>query len=240
MKNILLLITLLVSTGAMTAQTKYNTQRDYSELQKIFESNRARTYNPRMLQNMRNFHLTTQQAKELASMLRSDEEKGDFLYQVFPQIIDPENYLEVVDVFRRFSSALKLYHYTLGSYAMLQQYQNVPHGYPQQYHYAPDQVYAPNLCEMPPGAFSKFLTTLDNASFSDTKLNMVKSQVNKACFSTDQISQIMEEFSSDDDRVEVATSLYQDCLDRGNYFTLLDQLSFSDSKDKLSQYISSH
>ncbi len=240
MKHILLLITLFISLQTITAQQRYNTDRDFDEIQNRFDRNGGRKYSPRMLDNMRNFHLTTNQAKQLAFRLRTDKEKGDFLYQVFPQIVDPENYIDVVDVFSRFSSALKLYHYTIGSYAMMERYQDVPNTYPPQYHYTPDVVYEDPICEMPSGVFQNFIKTLDNAAFSDTKMNIVKSHINKTCFSTNQISQIMNQFSSDQDRVNVATSLYGNCVDPANYFTLIDQLTFSDSKDQLSQYISNH
>ncbi len=237
---LLLLILILCSLQNLSAQNQHTNGHDYQELQKRFDHMGNRGYTPKVLIHMGNFHLTSYEAKQLAATLRTDEEKGDFLYQIFPQIIDPENYIEVVDVFRRFSAALRLYHYTLGAYAPHQQQYHTPTCYPPQYHYEPDLVYDQLLCEMPDNAFEKFLTTLENATFSETQMNIIKSHINKTCFSTDQISDIMEVFSSDQDRVDVATDLYTDCLDPDNYFMLLDNLSFSSSKDQLSKFISSH
>ncbi len=240
MKHILLFIALFIGLQSVSAQSHQSTEGDFRELQRRFDGLGNRGYSLRLLDHMNNFHLTSHEAKLLAARLRTDKEKGDFLYQVFPQILDPENYIEVVDVFRHFSSALKLYHYTIGSYAKIQHYEDVPNTYPPQYHYTPEVIYEEPICDMPDGVFQKFITTLENASFSDTKMNIVKSHVNKTCFDTDQIAKIMNEFSSDQDRVDVATHLYGNCLDPENYFTLLDVLTFSDSKDQLNQYISTH
>jgi hypothetical protein len=59
--------------------------------------------------------LTSNQSRELASYLSSDREKVNFLKQTYNGIIDKENFTEVMDVLKTFSSAMRLYHMTLGA-----------------------------------------------------------------------------------------------------------------------------
>lgn len=63
----------------------------------------------------RTYCLSSTQAREVANLLTSERDKFDFLKSSFPNIRDKENFTDVMDVFRSFSVAFKLYHHTMGS-----------------------------------------------------------------------------------------------------------------------------
>jgi Domain of unknown function (DUF4476) len=74
-------------------------------------------------------------------------------------------------------------------------------------------------------------------SFDDRRINMAKQAAGNNNFSTAQIRDIMSIFSFDEGKLDVAKYFYNRTVDKNNYYQLTDALSFSDSKDKLLQFI---
>lgn len=92
---------------------------------------------------------------------------------------------------------------------------------------------------MNPQEFNNFLIALErNANFDKDKIAMVSGVSRNTNFTSVQVQSIIKLMSFDENRLEVAKQLYQNCADRRNYFVVFDGFSFESSKRKLQDYIS--
>lgn len=92
---------------------------------------------------------------------------------------------------------------------------------------------------MNPQEFNTFLIALDrNASFDKDKISMISGVSRNTNFTSAQVQSILKAMSFDENRLEVAKQLYQNCADRRNYFVVFDSFSFESSKRKLQDYLS--
>jgi hypothetical protein len=57
--------------------------------------------------------------------------------------------------------------------------------------------------------------------------------------STDQIIEIVNLFSFEENKLDYAKFAYSKCVDKNNYFIVNDAFSFSSSTDELTEYIES-
>ncbi len=64
---------------------------------------------------------------------------------------------------------------------------------------------------------------------------MVKS---KQCFRSDQIVDLLSVFSYDDSKLMVAKFAYDYCIDRQNYYRVVNSFSFKSYQDDLTKFIS--
>lgn len=115
------------------------------------------------------------------------------------------------------------------------------HGYNQnqgnQPNYDPNHGnYAPK--PMLPQDFEQFKNTVKQQSFEDTKLQMIKTNPKNIWFTANQIKELMQLFSFDDNRLEVGKYCYDICVDKQNYYTTYNALTYDNSKNELMEYIS--
>ncbi len=89
------------------------------------------------------------------------------------------------------------------------------------------------------GNFSQALTTIKNQSFAETQVKTAKQVANVNCVSVDQIIQIVNTFSFEENKVDFAKYAYDHCTDPKNYFKINDVFSFSSSVDELSDFVQS-
>lgn len=85
--------------------------------------------------------------------------------------------------------------------------------------------------------FSAAKTSVNKQSFSDSKMKSAKQFTKANCLSVNQIKEIMNLFSFDDDKLEYAKYAYDFCVDKNKYFMLAEEFSFSSSSDSLNDYI---
>ena len=88
-----------------------------------------------------------------------------------------------------------------------------------------------------PADFNAALTTLRKLSFEDSKLKTAKQIVSVNCLNVDQIIQIANLFSFEDNKLEFAKFSYDYCNEPRNYFKLNGIFSFSSNADELSEYV---
>ncbi|MEC5156795.1 DUF4476 domain-containing protein [Chryseobacterium sp. MP_3.2] len=87
--------------------------------------------------------------------------------------------------------------------------------------------------------FNNFMISLKrNASFDKDKIAMISSVSRNTNFSALQIQAMLKEMSFDDNKLEIAKQLYQNCADRRNYYLVFEAFSFESSRRKLQDYIS--
>jgi hypothetical protein len=85
--------------------------------------------------------------------------------------------------------------------------------------------------------FSNIKSNLGKQAFEETRLKMLKDIMKRNCFNSAQIKEIMEQFSFEKNKLEVAKYGFDFCTDKNNYYILNEGFSFSSSVDELSNYL---
>jgi hypothetical protein len=85
--------------------------------------------------------------------------------------------------------------------------------------------------------YSSIISTIENQSFSDTKLNTAKQFASSKCLTVDQVKGLMNQFSFEDTKLEFAKFAYEHTYDIDNYFKLNNAFSFESSISELQEYI---
>jgi len=86
----------------------------------------------------------------------------------------------------------------------------------------------------------EFNNVLDNISRERSESNMMKSAtqiISTNYFSAGQVKEILQLFSSDDNKLALAELAYDKTVDQRNYFVVNDVFRFNNSKDELARYI---
>lgn len=96
-----------------------------------------------------------------------------------------------------------------------------------------------NYSAMSATSFTALLQQLHNESFDNTKMTIVKDALASNRVNTAQVKQLMQQFSFDNDRIELAKTAYPRCVDKNNYFQLSDAFEYSSSKETLSNWVRS-
>lgn len=86
--------------------------------------------------------------------------------------------------------------------------------------------------------FDRFLTAMKAESFDKDKTKLMDMFALDRGISTAQIAQIVQLYSFDHGKLEILKKLYPYTVDRENYFTLLEQLDFSATKNELKDFVS--
>jgi len=166
---------------------------------------------------------SSQQVKDIATVIHTEEARYDFVLAAYPRTVDPENFYAVYDVFTNFSKAFRLH----------------------------DQVQELRAAAAPPRVQSGFqpvtdeamadiLKTVRNGSFDNTKLGLARQILAvKHRFLSRQIAELVKVFDFDNTRLEVAKAGYDAAIDPENYLVVANEFSFSNTKDSLAEYISS-
>ncbi|GEM_PF-965839 len=90
---------------------------------------------------------------------------------------------------------------------------------------------------MSPSRFNELLSQLGDESFSDDKLEILRSAVKNNYFTIDQLCRIMDEFSMDDDKVKAERIIYPHVVDTENAHKLLSKVTFDDAKKEIRRII---
>jgi hypothetical protein len=69
------------------------------------------------------------------------------------------------------------------------------------------------------------------------KMTVAKDGIDKNYFATNQVRQVLELFSSETDKLELARLAYRNTVDKRNYRQLYNVFSFQSSRDELDQYM---
>lgn len=91
---------------------------------------------------------------------------------------------------------------------------------------------APVAVAMDERTFGSFLSTLDNATFSDDKHAVLRSTAANNWFSCDQLRRILEMYSHGSDKVEAVGIVRPSIVDPQNAFVINDSFSFSSDAQK--------
>ena len=85
-----------------------------------------------------------------------------------------------------------------------------------------------------------FLEELKDQSFEDDRVEAVKLALKNTCLTTEQAGKIMELFTFDENKLEIAKFLSDRLIDRENATALAKYMSFDSSKMEYRKYVASH
>jgi nuclear transport factor 2 (NTF2) superfamily protein len=96
-----------------------------------------------------------------------------------------------------------------------------------------------NNCWSPMNAneFAQAKKMVQNESFEETKMNMSKQFTRRNCLSIDQIKQIVNLFTFEENKFEYVKFAYDFCQDKRNYYQLSDVFTFSATKDDFNEFL---
>jgi len=83
--------------------------------------------------------------------------------------------------------------------------------------------------------FNQLLQKIRNQWFG--KINTAKDGINSNYFTTQQVRQVLQLFSSENDKLELAKLAYRNTVDQRNFSQLYDVFAYQSSRDELDQYI---
>ena len=96
------------------------------------------------------------------------------------------------------------------------------------------------LCKVTPAEFDQIKSSINKESSSSVKISLTKEILSaKKCFTCAQVKEIVNLMSFESGKIEMAKYAYDYIVDKANYYTIADALSFSSSKEDLMRFIKS-
>lgn len=95
----------------------------------------------------------------------------------------------------------------------------------------------PACMPMESNLFQSALSSIENQSFSDSRLSQAKEITQANCLSAAQIKAICKVFDFEDSKLDYAMFAYDFCFDRNNYWQINDAFTFDSSVSELNDYI---
>ncbi|MBL7718299.1 MAG: DUF4476 domain-containing protein [Flavipsychrobacter sp.] len=167
----------------------------------------------------------TDQLRTMMGWLSFESSKLDFAKWAYDNALDKENYWKLEDLFSFSSSKDELTSYVQSRGGMNNNNNNNWGGNRGRDNAMRDQ----DVSDL--GARVK-----DRITDSD-KLKLIQTVLNGKEYYTDQVRTMMGWLSFESTRLELAKYAYNATIDRENYWKLEDMLSFSSSKNELSEYV---
>jgi hypothetical protein len=88
-------------------------------------------------------------------------------------------------------------------------------------------------------SFQSMMQTLRRESFDNTRLTLARQMIDRNSFETSQVREMLQLFSFENNRLDLAKYAYRNTVDRQNYHGLYDVFSYSSSRDELARYCNS-
>jgi hypothetical protein len=89
---------------------------------------------------------------------------------------------------------------------------------------------------MAPGDFQSAKSTIEQASFEESKLSTAKEIASSNCLYAGQVAEICRLFGFENTKLDFAKYAYRRCIDPQNYFKVNNVFDFDASKTELSKY----
>ncbi|RYG54101.1 MAG: DUF4476 domain-containing protein [Chitinophagaceae bacterium] len=87
-------------------------------------------------------------------------------------------------------------------------------------------------------SFQQLKSTLKEEKFDQTRAGIAKAAMRTNFFEARQVRDLLELFSFEDTKLELAKLFYEVTVDKRNYMLVYDVFSFSSSKEELSRFLS--
>ncbi|MCF8257009.1 MAG: DUF4476 domain-containing protein [Flavobacteriales bacterium] len=180
---------------------------------------------------------------DLANIFREDHFKYDVIATAYPNMTDQDNRYMLLDVFSQFSSAFRMHDYM----DFIDGQRNRPYRW-NPIHFQPVPQPAPvpvpiqpapvPQCFVSDAEMQEVRASIKGATFDSSMIEQAKMLLKaKQCYSSQQIASIVSLFSFASSQVDVAKFAYDFCIDRDNYFRVINVLGFDSSKREVRDYI---
>jgi hypothetical protein len=90
---------------------------------------------------------------------------------------------------------------------------------------------------MDDATFITFITKMKDKSMDNQKLDFAKSTMKNNWFNTDQVLQMLQTFSMENNKVELAKLIWHKTTDKGSFFKIYDAFTFSSSEKSVQEYV---
>lgn len=161
--------------------------------------------------------LTVAQIQQILNVFNSDESRISFVELAFKECFDKVNYLSLLNDFTFQDAKDRLISFVSKE--------------------RPEEEYVDRMRRE---ELDDFLRLLKNENFDANRTKLVLAISNKASFTVIEIQEILSIYSFDEEKLKVAKLLFDNCSDKKNYYTLVDQFSFSSNKKDLQDFIRAH
>lgn len=169
--------------------------------------------------------LTVSQIMKLGSIIEKEQKRLEYLKRIYDHTYDVNNFSYGNQLFRE-----KTYITEFDNYVKDRSNRNSRD-------YNRDRR-QDNHCRVSDTEMSEIVASIKRQSFDNTKLETAKQVVRaKQCFSVYQIKQLLELFSFENNRLDLAKFCYNYCTDRSDYYKLNSSFTYSGSVDELNKYI---
>ena len=199
----------------------------YRLLRNIMNQPDDETRSTMAVQLAENNCLTVEQIMKMGSLIEKDQKRLDYLKRTYDYTYDAGNF--------QYSDQL------LSDRNDQEDFRNYLREHDHHQNKVVGNEHHPKpVCRVSDEELNEAVNSIKKQSFSNTQLTMAKQIVrSKQCFTALQIKQIVDIFSFESSKLEMAKFCYSYCVDKDNYYKINDSFSFSSSVDDLDKYISS-
>lgn len=96
-----------------------------------------------------------------------------------------------------------------------------------------------NNCYTSEDEVDAMVKQVKNEAFADDQQRVANIAAKNKCMNTAQIKRVAEAFSFSENQLNFLKAAYNNCSDKGNYYQLLEVLTFSSDKEELEKFINS-
>lgn len=171
--------------------------------------------------------LTVSQIMKLGSIIEKEQKRLEYLKRTYDHTYDVNNYSYGNQLFKE-----KIYINEFETFVRDRKTRNN--------HDNNRERRQDGYCRVSDTEMSEIIASIKHQSFENTKLESAKQIVRaKQCFTVYQIKQMLELFSFENSRLDLAKFCYNSCTDRTDYYKINSSFTFSGSVDELNKYIQS-
>jgi hypothetical protein len=198
-------------------------ETDFDQVTKDLPATMVEEQAQAMCRNLLNKNqcLSTAQIMKLATLMNAQTNRLNFLKDAYNAVYDQDNFGRCGDV--------------LALANLKKDFSVFVNGRPN----PNSEVPAAPVCSVSAVEQKELLAELSKISFSNTKATLAKQIIaSKKCFTSNQIMEIINLFSLEQDKLNMAKYAYAFCIDKSNYYKLNGLFSYSASKEELSKFVS--
>lgn len=85
--------------------------------------------------------------------------------------------------------------------------------------------------------FDQMRYAINNNRYESEKVVIAKEAISQNYFVADQVKTLLESFNYESNKLDIAKYMYDRTLDKENYYTVMNGLNYSSSKDELAAFI---
>ena len=167
--------------------------------------------------------LSTSQIMRLTSILTIESNRLDVLKTAYPRAYDRGNYGYADQLFTNSSYKLDFDNFLRGNNTTTT---------------TTTVVTNTNTCVVTSNDMNDIKNSIKNATFENSMITTSKQIISaKKCFTVAQIKEILELFSFESSKLDVAKYAYDYCIVKSNYYQVNDVFTFPCNKDDLTRYV---